>query len=121
MPDGWCENLLSVEDEIRASECNELEIEMKPFWSTGDVAEYCHVSPSTVFRWIRKGYLSAYTTPGGHHRILPDEFRAFLERNGLPVREALHSDPAVEGNVGDDGGMQAIEGSIELNEMAAQH
>jgi excisionase family DNA binding protein len=61
---------------------------MKPVLTTGDVASYCHVSLPTVFRWIRNGYLAAYTLPNGHHRILPEEFRAFLERHGMPIRDA---------------------------------
>lgn len=64
---------------------------MKPFLTTGDVAKCCHVSLSTVFRWIKRGYLAAYTTPGGHHRILLSEFRAFLERNRMPINEAFFS------------------------------
>jgi two-component system response regulator VicR len=62
---------------------------MKPVLTTGDVASYCHVSLPTVFRWIRNGYLPAYTLPNGHHRILPEEFRAFLERHGMPIRDAV--------------------------------
>jgi excisionase family DNA binding protein len=58
---------------------------MKPVLTTGDVAEYCHVSLPTVFRWIKNGHLVAYTLPNGHHRILPNEFRAFLIRHGMPV------------------------------------
>ena len=60
---------------------------MKPALTTGDVARYCSVSLSTVFRWVREGILDAYTTPGGHHRILVGEFRAFLERNSMPIDE----------------------------------
>ena len=69
---------------------------MKPFFTTGDVARYCHVSISTIFRWIKEGYLPAYTTPGGHHRILPSEFRAFLERHRMPTDEAFLSGAEAE-------------------------
>jgi len=64
---------------------------MKPVLTTGDVAKYCHVSLPTVFRWIKNGHLSAYTLPNGHHRILPSEFRVFLERHGMPMRDGLLS------------------------------
>jgi len=60
---------------------------MKPVLSTGDVADYCQVSITTVLRWIRRGHLLAYTHPDGHHRILRSEFKAFLERNGMPIDE----------------------------------
>jgi len=62
---------------------------MESALTTGDVARYCHVTPATISRWIRRGYLPAYTTPGGHHRILASEFRGFLERNRIPVNEAF--------------------------------
>jgi len=65
---------------------------MKSALTTGDVARYCHVTPSTVSRWIKKGYLRAYATPGGHYRILLGEFRAFLERNSMPINEAFFSE-----------------------------
>jgi len=65
---------------------------MKPVLTTGDVAKYCGVSLSTVFRWIKEGYLPAYTTPGGHHRILLSEFRAFLERNEMPIHKAFFAE-----------------------------
>lgn len=72
---------------------------MKPVLTTGDVARYCHVSITTVFKWIKKGYLPAYTTPGGHHRILPSEFRAFLERNRMPINEAFFSEDEAESRI----------------------
>jgi len=62
---------------------------MKPVLTTGDVARYCHVTSTTVSRWIKRGHLTAYTTPGGHHRILLSDFTAFLERNRIPILEAL--------------------------------
>lgn len=62
---------------------------MKPVLTTGDVARYCHVTCTTVSRWIQRGYLPAYATPGGHHRILLSEFTTFLERNRMPVHEAF--------------------------------
>jgi len=62
---------------------------MKPVFTTGDVARYCHVSLGTVNRWIEKGHLPAHTTPDGDHRILRSEFRAFLERNSMPIDETF--------------------------------
>lgn len=65
---------------------------MKSALTTRDVARYCHVAPTTVSRWIKRGYLQAYTTPGGHHRILLGNFRTFLERNRMPIDEAFFSE-----------------------------
>jgi two-component system response regulator VicR len=63
--------------------------EMKPVLTASDVARYCHVSFSTVRRWIKEEHFPAYMTPSGHYRILPSEFRAFLEQNRLPVDDAF--------------------------------
>jgi excisionase family DNA binding protein len=57
--------------------------------TTGDVATYCHVSHVTVFRWIKRGILKAYSTPGGHYRIRCDDLVAFLEHQGMPVSPDL--------------------------------
>jgi excisionase family DNA binding protein len=57
--------------------------------TTGDVAGYCHVSHVTVFRWIKRGLLKAYSTPGGHYRIRCDDLVAFLEHQGMPVSPDL--------------------------------
>ena len=55
-----------------------------------EVADQCHASRVSVLRWIRQGELKAYTTPGGHHRIRPEDFEAFVSRFGFPVeRETL--------------------------------
>jgi two-component system OmpR family response regulator len=55
--------------------------------TANDVARYCGVTSVTVSRWIKGSKLRAYTTPGGHYRILKQDFREFLESNGLPVDE----------------------------------
>lgn len=39
-------------------------------------ADQLHVHPETIRRWIRTGALPATTTPGGHHRINPDDLQA---------------------------------------------
>ncbi|MHC5038094.1 MAG: response regulator [Planctomycetota bacterium] len=57
--------------------------------TTGDVAAYCHVSHVTVFRWIKRGLLQAYSTPGGHYRIRANDLVTFLKNQGMPVPEAL--------------------------------
>jgi len=55
--------------------------------STGDVARYCHTGVTQVKRWIKAGELVAFQNPGGHYRITKENFRSFLERNGMPVSE----------------------------------
>lgn len=57
--------------------------------TTGDVANLCHVSHVTVFRWIKKGILKAYSTPGGHYRVRNPDLVEFLHKQGMPVPEEL--------------------------------
>ncbi|MBI5286972.1 MAG: response regulator [Deltaproteobacteria bacterium] len=50
--------------------------------TTGEVAKNLHVTVNTVKRWISEGRLEAFTTPGGHFRIMEEDFKRFLERYG---------------------------------------
>lgn len=61
--------------------------------TTGQAAEYCHVSQTTIINWIRDGKLKAYTTPGGHYRIRRSDFLSFLETYNMPVDPTLRSSP----------------------------
>lgn len=63
-------------------------------WTATEVAKYCGVTSVTVSRWIRKGKLKAYTTPGGHYRIRERDFREFLEASGLPIDEQYFASDA---------------------------
>ena len=69
-------------------------IPAKPL-TTGDIANYCHVSSVAVLKWIKAGKLKAYRTPGGHHRISLEEFRAFLEKYRMPIHEEFFHPRAV--------------------------
>jgi len=53
------------------------------------VADYCLVSRISVRRWIKGGKLSAIRLPSGHYRISIADFRDFLERYNMPVKEEL--------------------------------
>jgi excisionase family DNA binding protein len=57
--------------------------------TTGEIAEYCQVSRVSVFQWIKKQQLPAFSTPGGHHRIKLSDFRRFLEKYNMPVDQAF--------------------------------
>ncbi|MEA3459683.1 MAG: response regulator [Chloroflexota bacterium] len=54
---------------------------------TSNVAEYCEVSHFTVINWIKEGKLKAYSTPGGHYRVQREDFREFLKKYEMPIRE----------------------------------
>jgi excisionase family DNA binding protein len=56
----------------------------KNFYTTGEVADMCNVSPTTIFRAIINNHIKAATTPGGHFRISRTELEAFLRKNNLP-------------------------------------
>lgn len=41
------------------------------------------VSPAAIKKWIKQGKLAAFRTPGGHFRILADEFERFQKTHGF--------------------------------------
>ena len=57
--------------------------------TTGEAAKYCHVSQATIVNWIKLGKLPAYSTPGGHYRILLTDFLRFLDSHKMPVDPRL--------------------------------
>jgi excisionase family DNA binding protein len=47
-----------------------------------EVAKKLRVSPKTVYRLVERGELIAVRVGGsGHLRILPEDFKAFIEQN----------------------------------------
>lgn len=57
--------------------------------TTGEVAEYCHVTYRAVLKWIAEGKLKAYRTPGQHSRVSVNDFLDFLEKYHMPVPNGL--------------------------------
>jgi len=45
---------------------------------------------STVRRWIKTGEMSAIRLPSGHYRVSIADFKDFLKRHDIPVREELN-------------------------------
>jgi excisionase family DNA binding protein len=41
------------------------------------------VSPAAIKKWIQQGKLAAFRTPGGHFRILAEEFERFQKSHGF--------------------------------------
>jgi len=54
------------------------------YLTTGQVARACQVSVVAVKKWIRRGKLKAFRTPGGHFRIAADEFQRFRTAHRFP-------------------------------------
>lgn len=63
--------------------------EMNKPLTTGDIARFCHVTPVTVFNWVKAGKLKSFTTAGGHNRVMREDFVAFLAANLMPVPPEL--------------------------------
>ncbi|MDY0163852.1 response regulator [Desulfobotulus sp.] len=63
---------------------------MKPsrsFYSIPEAASLCGVSRSTLWSWVKAGSVKAMVTPGGHHRIAPEEVERLLRGEGeLPQK-----------------------------------
>lgn len=57
--------------------------------TTGDVMGYCHVSRSTVLKWIKSNKLGAYVHPNGQYRITQDALLDFLNMYNMPIDEEL--------------------------------
>ncbi len=64
-----------------------LKIATRTSVTVNGIANYCLVSESTVRRWIKDGKLSALRLPSGQYRITAADFRDFLNRYDIPIRE----------------------------------
>jgi excisionase family DNA binding protein len=64
----------------------------KPQFGTLEVARMLGISAMTVVRWIDKGLIPAFKTPGNHRRILREDLRHFIRRMGLPMPQVLKQD-----------------------------
>ena len=60
--------------------------------TTGDVMKYCHVSRSTVRRWIQSEKLGAYLHPDGQYRVTQVDLIDFLKAYHMPIDEGLLGD-----------------------------
>lgn len=60
------------------------------------VAEYCQVSKNTVFKWVKDGKLQSFKLPSGHYRIDREDFRDFLDRHIMPLKEWLFKSESIK-------------------------
>ena len=64
---------------------------MDQLYTTHDISRLLQVDPSTVSKWIDRGILLAFRTPGGHRRVRSADLRTFLITHQMPVPEELGS------------------------------
>jgi excisionase family DNA binding protein len=64
---------------------------MDQLYTTHEISRLLQVDPSTVSKWIDKGILMAFRTPGGHRRVRAGDLRSFLIAHQMPVPEELGS------------------------------
>ena len=53
--------------------------------TSGEIAEYCHVTHRAVLQWISSGKIKAYRTPGQHTRVKIEDFIIFLKAYSMPI------------------------------------
>ncbi|MBI5560543.1 MAG: response regulator [Deltaproteobacteria bacterium] len=58
-------------------------------YTTGEIASLSHVTINAVKKWIHAGKLNAFRTPGGHYRVLRSEFREFIEKYRMQIKEEV--------------------------------
>lgn len=54
------------------------------FYTSSEAAEKLGVNRRTIARWIKSGKIKAIVTPGGHSRILSEEFNNAFKENAVP-------------------------------------
>lgn len=60
-----------------------------PYFSTRQTAQMLGLSVGTVQRMVSSGLLQAYTTQGGHRRILASSVRQYCQTQGVPGAQSL--------------------------------
>ena len=57
----------------------------KGYYTSSEIAQFCHYNRETVKRWLEKGQLKGYRVGRGHWRVLRRDLFQFLKENGIPV------------------------------------
>lgn len=59
-------------------------VHMKQYFTMSQAARICAVNRTTMLRWVKSGKIEAYSTAGGHKRILPEVLKKWLDDNQMP-------------------------------------
>lgn len=62
-------------------------------YTTHEAARMLQADQSTVAKWIDRGVLLAFRTPGGHRRIRASDLRAFIQTYNYPMPAELGGSP----------------------------
>jgi len=65
-----------------------MEGEQNNFFSVAEAARFLGVTPLTIRRYIYRGWLDSFPTPGGHHRIEANALSRLQDR-GRPGEEVI--------------------------------
>jgi CheY-like chemotaxis protein len=87
-------------------------------FSAHEVANICGVVNQTAINWIDKGYLEAYTTPGGQYRVYADVLAAFLQTRGMRMPDELRQILAEQAKIEQ---VLIVDDDVELNDMIKQY
>lgn len=58
-------------------------------YSALEVANICGVVNQTAINWIRNGYLTAFSTPGGQYRVYLDDLITFMKDRNMRIPKEL--------------------------------
>lgn len=58
-------------------------------YTTHEISRLLQVDPSSVSKWIDRGILLAFRTPGGHRRVRGADLRNFLIAHHMPIPDEL--------------------------------
>lgn len=58
-------------------------------YTTYDIGRMTGTDPTTVHKWIDKGLMRGYRTPGGHRRVRAEDLRTFLLAHQMPIPKEL--------------------------------
>ena len=59
-------------------------------YSALEVANICGVVNQTVINWIKKGYLSAFSTPGNQYRVYQDDLISFMKTRNMRIPPEIY-------------------------------
>lgn len=62
---------------------------MEKLYTTHDISSLLQMDASTISKWIDKGIITAFRTPGRHRRVRAGHLRDFLLAHRMPVPEEL--------------------------------